>query len=159
MVDTATGVSKDRFAALIGLAPRSSESNLPSFLSQVRLQDSVREQKELSPLFSIYLSKKDGDDGVITFGGFDVKEFGKKGLTDNDVFWSKASPSEKYWSIELSDVSLLPNGAEYASDTLAYSQRQLILDSGVSYCLVPARDFSYLLNLLHHFGVDCKQSE
>lgn len=38
-------------------------------------------------MFSIYLSSEENVLGKVTFGGYDVEKFGKKGLTDKDVFW------------------------------------------------------------------------
>lgn len=159
MAEVATGVKNDRFSALIGLSPKSSETNLPAFLSQIRTDD---QKKELSPLFSIYLSKNDGDDGVITFGGYDVSQYAKEGLTNESIFWSKASPFEKYWSIGLDQVALVTRGEDKVmpqSEELPYGARQLILDTGVSYTLVPKRDFEYILLLLGQFGVQCKKQE
>jgi hypothetical protein len=42
----------------------------------------------LKPLVSFYLSKTPQEDGMVTFGGYDVKKFAKPGLTDKDVFWA-----------------------------------------------------------------------
>lgn len=160
MADFASGVKNDRFGALIGLAPKSSETNLPAFMSQIK--GDTENGKELDPLFSIYLSRADGDDGVITFGGYDVKEYGKEGLGDKDVFWGKANQFEKYWTIPMDNVALVTRGEDKvmaSSEELPWHNRQMILDTGVSYTLVPLEDFQFLVNLLNRFGVQCKEMD
>jgi hypothetical protein len=41
------------------------------------------------------------------FGGYDIPNYAKSGLSDEDIFWSKISSQEsKYWTIDLSDLQL-----------------------------------------------------
>ena len=79
--DQATGVSKDKFAGIVGLSPRSSEANLEAFLAQVHDLNVVSSSEQLSPLFSIFLAKNSDEDGMITFGGYDIAKYAKPGLT------------------------------------------------------------------------------
>ena len=58
-------------------------NGISSFVSQLKSNKAYNYDK----MFSIYLSNEDNVPGKITFGGYDVEKFGKKGLKDKDVFW------------------------------------------------------------------------
>ena len=111
VADQATGVERDRFAGIIGLAPRSTEVRLPSFISQMSLASSQAQLVEqegqappLSSLFSFYLGRTQKDQGMVTFGGYDVPRFAKEGLTDKDVFWANIEKDEKMWTVNLESI-------------------------------------------------------
>jgi len=38
-------------------------------------------------MFSLYLSNNEKVPGKITFGGYDLDKFAKKGSAEKDVFW------------------------------------------------------------------------
>jgi len=104
--DQATGVSQDRFAGIIGLAPGSTEASLGTFLDQVKEINYSSKKDALSPLFSFYLSRTPSEDGRVTFGGYDIASFAKPGKTEQDIFWGTTVPYEKYWTLPMSKVSL-----------------------------------------------------
>lgn len=111
LADQAAGVGKDRFVGLIGLAPKNDNNNLPSFMSQIHPGLAAEgNSTTLSPLFSIFLSKNSGEEGAITFGGFDVDLYGKPGKKASDIFWIGTSPAEKYWTAGMDSVSLTYGG-------------------------------------------------
>lgn len=153
--DQATGVSNDRFAGIIGLSPRSTETNLQAFLSQVQQINAQSQHDQLSPLFSFYLSSNPSQDGMVTFGGYDVKKYGKEGAKDSDIFWGKAMPGEKFWTMRLNSIALTKG--EQKSDLSQYTPKYAILDTGMSYALVPQKDFEKLLTEMSNFGVSCVQ--
>lgn len=43
---------------------------------------------------------------MVTFGGYDVAQFSKPGKTEKDIFWAKSVAGEKYWTLNMGDVSL-----------------------------------------------------
>jgi hypothetical protein len=155
--DQATGVSNDKFAGIVGLSPRSSETNLAGFLSQVHDLNVVSTSEQLSPLFSIFLAKNSDEDGMITFGGYDIAKYAKPGLTDKDIFWGKAMYSEKYWTLQMKDVGQSNSLADGDFSSLGYQIKSkfLIVDSGVSYALIPTHDFVAILDNLSKIGVKC----
>lgn len=74
--DQASGVAQDRFAGIIGLAPRSSEKQLEAFVGQVHTLNTFSEtgDNKLDPMFSFYLTSVPNMDGsFVTFGGYDLK--------------------------------------------------------------------------------------
>lgn len=58
--DQATGVSRDRFGGIIGLAPVSTEHALRAFVDQVSSNNFFSKKTEIDPKFSFYLSKNKG---------------------------------------------------------------------------------------------------
>lgn len=60
----------------------------------------------LSPIFSFYLGKGASSSGMLTFGGYDLEKYAESSKP-SDIFWSKASDFEKYWSISMDTVALV----------------------------------------------------
>ena len=75
---------------------------------------------------------------MVTFGDYDVKRFAKPGLTNKDVFWAKTVQGESYWTLNLKDVGIGANSLE------DLNSKYVIMDTGVSYALIPASDFILL---------------
>ena len=50
-------------------------------------------------MFSVYLSKSPKENGSITFGGYDLGQYAKAGLSDSDIFWADVSKQEHYWTV------------------------------------------------------------
>jgi hypothetical protein len=142
--DQATGVEKDEFAGIIGLSPISSEKQIKAFVQQVTDINRFSTSDQLKPQFSVYLSPVKEEDGSITFGGYDVARYAKKGSTDADIFWSSTYDGERYWTIPMigamydKEFLIKPTGVAPLSDLDA---RYAILDTGVSYSLIPSRDY------------------
>ena len=78
-----------------------------------------------------------GDYGVsyVTFGGYDLQSFAKEELTwHNNV-------SDWFWAVNLTEIKT-------GSETLMSNDygRELIVDSGSSYILLPRTDFNAFLD-------------
>lgn len=87
---------------------------------------------------------------MVTFGGYDVEKYSKPGKTEKDVFWADTVHGEKFWTLNMGAVSL---GSKSVADI---KSRYVIMDTGVSYALIPAVDFVTLTNELStNFGVKC----
>jgi len=99
----------------------------------------------LSPQFSFYLSKNPSEDGVLTFGGYDMK-FAKSGLSEKDIFWSNMVKGEKYWTVGMSDVGFVDK--KQYSPLTEVKPKYAIMDTGVSYAIIPSRDFETIKNEL-----------
>lgn len=50
-------------------------------------------------MFSVYLSSTPKENGSITFGGYDLAQYAKAGLTDRDIFWAEMLTQENYWTV------------------------------------------------------------
>jgi hypothetical protein len=42
-------------------------------------------------MFSVFLSKIPEENGSITFGGYDLAEYAKAGVSEKDIFWGEVS--------------------------------------------------------------------
>jgi len=49
-------------------------------------------------------------DGKITFGGYDLEKYAKKGLTEKDIVWWDLTHNKQYWIIEAKG---LKEGSKY----------------------------------------------
>jgi len=85
-------------------------------------------------MFSIYLSNEDKSPGKITFGGFDVEKYGKKGLKDKDVSWLDQSRNEQYWAANNNQV-------KFGDKSITKDNQQVILDKGMSFAMAPEKGF------------------
>jgi hypothetical protein len=148
-------VSQDRFAGIIGLAPRSSESQLGAFIDQVKQINFSSKQDALSPLFSFYLSRNPSEDGRITFGGYDIANFAQPGKKEADIFWGKAVPYERYWTLPMNKLTIA--GKKGETDIPQNQPRYAIMDTGVSYAIIPSNDFDKVKNSLADYGVKCSE--
>lgn len=105
-------------------------------------------------MFSVYLSKTPKINGSITFGGYDLAQYAKPGLTDHDIFWADVSKQEHYWTICMTQA-----GLEDKTNSIPLSgikAKYAIMDTGVSYSLVPGYDFQILVEALATgYGVQC----
>jgi len=107
-------------------------------------------------MFSFYLSKDPAQDGRVTFGGYDVASFAKPGSTDKDIFWSDAIRGERYWTLGMSGVAL--EDAKTQNYLPEIKSKYVIMDTGVSYALIPASDFLAIQeHLTHDYGVRCTE--
>ena len=43
---------------------------------------------------------------MVTFGGYDVSLYAKPGKTEKDVFWANTVKGEKFWTLNMREVSL-----------------------------------------------------
>jgi hypothetical protein len=77
---------------------------------------------------------------MVTFGGYDLSQFAKPGSGDSDIFWSKMIKNEKYWTTAMSDVGLKDKKGKF-SPMYDIHPNYAILDTGVSYAIIPSHDF------------------
>ena len=47
------------------------------------------------------MSPNPTEDGMITFGGYDISKFAKQGAKESDIFWADMEHSEKYWTVPM----------------------------------------------------------
>ena len=104
-VDEATDIDKDKFSGIMGLSPKSDVARIPAFVEQVADLGGVGGKEEISPLFSIYLSNDPSKKGRVTFGGYNVAQYGKSGSTDKDIFWADLAHQKTYfWTLNMGDI-------------------------------------------------------
>lgn len=144
-------MAQDRFAGIIGLSPKSSEQKLPSFVSQVHEINRFSTEDQLSPQFSFYITT--GDDSQITFGGYDLHQYAKSGAKDDDIFWASILRQEKYWTVNMDLAGLAEE--KYFTPLYELKSRFAIMDTGVSYAILPTSDFLLIKDGLKEYGVKC----
>ena len=104
-VNEASDIDKDKFSGIVGLGPASDVGRLPSFIEQIAGLGGVGGEAEMEPIFSIFLTNKDGVPGKITFGGYDVEKFAAPGKTEKDVFWaSMAHAATYFWVMNMGEI-------------------------------------------------------
>lgn len=75
-------------------------------------------------------------------------KFAKSGSSEKDIFWANMVRGEKYWTVGMSDVGMLD---KKSAKTPYYSLSEIrpkyaIMDTGVSYAIIPSRDFEAIKN-------------
>jgi len=58
-------------------------------------------------MFSVFLSRVPEENGSITFGGYDLPNYAKQGLSEKDVFWGDVNQNENYWTLGMSGAGML----------------------------------------------------
>jgi hypothetical protein len=151
-VNEASDIDKDKFSGIVGLGPASDVGRLPSFIEQIAGLGGAGGEAEMAPIFSIFLTNKDGTAGKITFGGYDVEKFAAPGKTEKDVFWaSMAHAATYFWVMRMGDIGF---GDGHKMQNLV--SKHMILDSGLTYALIPSEDFKEVTSLLEKkYGVVC----
>lgn len=108
---------------IMGMSPTSQYSDADLVIEELYTQGVIDEKA-----FSIQVG--DGDEpSRITIGGYDSEKYAKENIT-----WH-ALANELYWTINMDNVSL-------GNETLDIDTRNVIVDSGTSYLLMPTTDFS-----------------
>lgn len=65
-----------------------------------------------------------------------------------------AHAEDYFWTLNMGEIQM-GDGAKLEVDS-----KHMILDSGLTYALIPSEDFGKLTNLLStKYGVNCKKSE
>lgn len=84
-----------------------------------------------------------------------MAKYAKPGSGENDVFWSDLAHQRTYfWTVRMGQL-------EFADgQKLDVGSKHMILDSGVSYALIPTEDFNKLSEVLgKQYGVSCQKGE
>lgn len=148
----------DKFSGLIGLAPDGESSDMKTFLDQIDNGGNpatnsltVKKTTPISAIFSIYLSQ--GQAGKVIFGGYDLEKYAKKGSTEQDIFWSSLPNhgKDKYWTVGMKQVDFGKSRI-----TPEDSSRRVVLDTGLTYAMMPFKDFNRLIQILKtDHQIDC----
>lgn len=154
-VDEASEIDKDRFSGIVGLSPMSDVKRMPAFVEQIADLGGVGGKNFIKPMFSMFLSNKPDQPGKITFGGYDLAKYAKSGSEEKDIFWSDLAHARTYfWTVKMGPLAFADG------KKLDVGSNIMILDSGVSYALIPTEDFNKLTQLLsQNYGVTCKSGE
>lgn len=154
-VDEASEIDKDRFSGIVGLSPMSDVKRMPAFVEQIADIGGVGGKNLIKPMFSMYLSNKAEEPGKITFGGYDIAKFAKQGSQEKDIFWSDLAHARTYfWTLRMGPLAFADG------QKLDVGSNIMILDSGVSYALIPTDDYNKLTQVLSkNYGVTCKSGE
>jgi len=94
-------------------------------------------------------------DGKVVFGGYDIEKYAKSGSSDKDVFWSSLPQGRyetNYWTLKMPHINI--GKYNITSDT---SSRRMVLDSGLSYAMMPKTDMIALIKILKDdHQIDCE---
>ena len=94
----------------------------------------------MSPLFSFYLSNSEDKKGSLVFGGYNLAKFAAAGKTDKDIFWANMAHKRTFfWTLNMGQISFSDK------KSFATSSKHMIIDSGLSYALIPSEDFKSLV--------------
>lgn len=82
--------------------------------------------------------------------------YAKAGLSDRDIFWTDVSKQENYWTVGMNQAGLIDSKGPI--DLSGIKAQYAIMDTGVSYSLVPSHDFQILVEALESgYGLHCVQ--
>ena len=142
-------------SGLIGIAPTPAKgkdltdpfnNGVAGFIAQ--LKTSADFNKEFDQVFSIYLSNDSKSPGDISFGGYDLDKFAKKG---KNLLWVDQSANEAYWAVNTKSAS-------FGDSNLAQYNQQVIFDNGMSLAMMPEKSFVPMLKKLHDLGFKCQET-
>ena len=110
----------------------------------------------MNPIFSFYLTKNANPGSKITFGGYDVSKYAKNGLAEKDIMWIDIDQENmNYWSLPMNGDQIR-FGKDDKKNVANITSSNVILDSGLSYALIPSKDIQALNNLLNtKYGISC----
>ena len=95
-------------SGLIGMAPTPAQgpdlkdpmnNGVAGFIAQMKANNDFN--AEFDQVFSIYLSNDGQSPGDISFGGYDLEKFAKKG---KEIMWADQSANEAYWAVNTAAV-------------------------------------------------------
>jgi hypothetical protein len=107
---------------IMGMSPSSQYSEAELVIEEMHQQGVIDEQ-----VFSIQVGDHE-EASKITIGGYDAEKYAKENIT-----WHNLA-NKLYWTIDMESVAL--NGSD-----LRISTKNVIVDSGTSYLLMPTADF------------------
>ena len=135
-VDEASDIDKDKFSGIVGLGPMSDEKRLLSFIQQMSSGSGlggVGGKDEIKPMFSFFLSNNEQKNGKLLFGGYNLAKYGAPGASDSSIYWADmAHKKQFFWTINMGETQFADG------KKLDVSSKYMILDSGLSYALIPS---------------------
>jgi hypothetical protein len=110
-------------------------------------------------MFSFYLTSKPNQPGsFVTFGGYDLSKYARLGAKPDDIFWGKIVSSERYWTLNMASVALSDTKDLQGLEDI--KSRFAIMDTGVSYSIIPVDDFLLIKDYLKsNYSVSCQEPE
>lgn len=120
---------------------------MAGFIAQMRVNKDYN--KEFDQMFSIYLSNDEKSPGDISFGGYDLDKYAKKG---KNITWADQSSNEAYWALNTL-------GSKFGKTILANNNQQVIFDNGMSLAMIPEKSFVPFVKSLNEFGFKCRENQ
>lgn len=88
---------------------------------------------------------------MLLFGGYDISKYAKGG--ENDIIWSNVPGDEKTWSVEY-------QGARFKDgQTIDSKSERIMMDTGLSYALVPKTDLAAVAKGLMGYSLNCEEPQ
>ena len=81
--------------------------------------------------------------GAIVFGedDYNLENYAQVGLTEDDVVWIDLARNKNYWTVSMNELKL-------GDDELDLEGTELIFDTGMSFGIVPIKDYNTIKNHL-----------
>ena len=99
----------------------------------------------------MYLSRGSGSTGKIVLGGYDLDSYAKEGTLENDIQWVQLADDS--WTISMDGLKF-----KDSDKSIPIKGTQLMLDSGLSYSMVPQEDITIIEGALAEKGVKCEEN-
>ena len=104
----------------------------------------------IKPIFSFFLSDNVMYLGELKIGLMDPSKYQK--YKDDVMIWAPLAYNKYYWSVNLDSAGW----TDSSSTKMNIKSKYLIVDTGMSYSLIPDTDFQEILNFLkQQQGIEC----
>jgi len=141
-VDQGYQMDNYKSSGFVGMSPQSASwQDPPSFMQQVT--EKIDHEK-FKAVFSFLFSKTLLRNGVMTFGSYDLGKYSKSGL-EQDLFWAEMTENKHYWTLRLGGVKFSGSRRNLLPNTT-----NLVMDTGMTFCIVPIEDFQDMTSYLFH---------
>ena len=117
------------------MSPNHFEEDSDLFIEKMKQTGAIDQS-----LFSLLIGMNE-QQSKITFGGYDLKQFATGPIT-----WHNINPKSTYWQLEMQSFDLRWKESSKANRQLSM-RRDLIVDSGTSFLLLPLHDLKALLDV------------
>ena len=132
VVDQQNGLDRLASSGIVGMSPNHFEAESDLFIEKMKQTGAIDES-----IFSLSIGMND-QQSKITFGGYDLEDFATGPIT-----WHNIDPYSVYWQVTMSEFHLKYGPHDTRNQNY---RRDVIVDSGTSFVLLPTNDLYDLLD-------------
>ena len=129
------GLDRLACSGIVGMSPNHFEEDSDLFIEKMKQTGAIDQS-----IFSLLIGMNN-QQSKITFGGYDLKQFATGPIT-----WHNINPKSTYWQLDMQSFDLRWKEPSKANRQLSM-RRDLIVDSGTSFLLLPLHDLKALLDV------------